>query len=190
NLSESWQHYEDAKSAARESSLPAFEAHTAAEQAFVLIDIGETKDAVELLDATRGRAENTTSRLLRAWLAAAHGEALAADRDRSASLRAFDRAASLLPSESSPGEGPYVVLDAVHLARWRGHALARVGEPEAVGVLSSALGRLDPTFTRAETGLRVDLATAFVVRGEREQALAHVNRARSLATGIGSVRQI
>ena len=36
-------------------------------------------------------------RVLRAWLAAAHGEALAAHGDRTASLHAFDRAAELLP---------------------------------------------------------------------------------------------
>lgn len=189
NVSESWQHYERAKSAAKESGLPAFEAHTAAEQAFVLVDLGETAAAVELLEVTRRKAENTTSRLLRAWLAAAHGEALAADRQHSASLRAFGVAANLLPSEPSQAERPYVVLDAVHLSRWRGHALARVGDPEAVGVLSSALQRLDPTFTRAETGLRVDLATALVARGEREQALIHIERARSLAISIGSARQ-
>jgi hypothetical protein len=188
-VSESWQHYERAKSAAKESGIPEFEVHAAAEQAFVLLDLGETASAVELLGTTRRQAEKTTSRLLSAWLAAAHGEALAADLQGSASLRAFDVAASLLPSEPSSDERPYVALDTVHLDRWRGHALARVGEPEAVKVLSSALRRLDLTFTRGETSLQVDLATAFVAQGENEQALAHIDRARSLAAGIGSARQ-
>lgn len=188
-VAESWQHYERAKSAAKESGLPPFEAHTTAEQAFVLLDLGETAAAVELLDETRTRAERTTSRLLRAWLAAAHGEALAADRQRSASLRAFDQAGSLLPLESSPGERPYVALDPVHLSRWRGHALARVGEPEAVDVLSSALKRLDPTFTRAAAALHVDLATACVKLDEKESARLHIAEAERLADGIGSARQ-
>lgn len=188
-LAESWQHYERAKSAAKESGLPAFEAYAAAEQAFVLLDLGETTSAVELLDATRRQAESATSRLLRAWLAAAHGEALAANRQRSASLLAFDIAAALLPATPSSREWPYVALDAVHLTRWRGHALARVGEPEAVDALSLALKQFDPTFTRAEAGLRVDLATAHVAAGEREQALVQIERAHSLAAGIGSVRQ-
>lgn len=188
-VAESWQHYERAKSAAKESGLPAFEAHTAAEQAFVLLDLGETTAAVELLDETRRRAENTTSRLLRSWLAAAHGEALAADRQRSASLHAFDRAASLLPPDPSPGERPYVALDTVHLSRWRGHALARVGEPEAVDVLSSALKRLDPTFTRAAAALHVDLATACVKLDHKESARLHIAEAERLADGIGSARQ-
>jgi hypothetical protein len=186
---QSWQFYEQAKAAAKESGVPAFEAHTAAEQAFVLLDIGETATAAELLDAIRRQADKTASRLLRAWLAAAHGEALAADRQRLASLRAFDAAAALMPSDPSPDERPYVALDPVHLSRWRGHALARIGEREAVEVLTFALQRLDPTFIRAETALRVDLATAFVAQGERDQACAHIERARVLAAGIGSARQ-
>lgn len=188
-VAESWQHYERAKSAAKESGLPAFEAHAAAEQAFVLLDLGETAAAVELLDVTRKRAEKTTSRLVRAWLAATHGEVLAADRQRSASLRAFDAAANLLPSGSSSVERPYVVLDAVHLSRWRGHALARIGEPEAVEVLSSALRQLDSTFARAAAALHVDLASACVKLKDYGSARLHIVQAERLAEGIGSERQ-
>jgi hypothetical protein len=188
-IGDSWQHYEQAKVAARESGDAAFELHSAAEQAFVLIDAGEKGAAVELLAANEKRAHRITGRLLRSWLAAAHGEALAADGRRSASLRAFDRAATLLPTDVSLVDGPYVALNPVHLTRWRGHALARIGETEAVDVLSSALNRLDPTFTRAETGLRVDLATAYLATGEHEQSRAHAARARSLAVEIGSARQ-
>jgi tetratricopeptide (TPR) repeat protein len=189
DISRSWQYYEQAKAAARESGQPDFEAHTAAEQAFVLIDLGETVAAVRLLATINKHARRATGRLLRSWLAAAYGEALAADGQRSASLRAFDRAASLLPAEPSGIEGPYVALDVVHLERWRGHALARIGEPDAIDVLTSALDRIDPTFTRAETGLRVDLATAFVAIGERDEAMRHIAQAHALATDIGSVRQ-
>jgi hypothetical protein len=189
SVADSWQHYERAKAAASESEDVAFEVHSAAEQAFVLIEVNETAAAVQLLRGAEKRAHCGTDRLLRSWLAAAHGEALAADGQRLASLRAFDRAAMLLPSDTSTADGPYVALDPVHLARWRGHALARLGEPEAVDVLSSALGHLDPTFTRAETGLRVDLATAFLVMGEREQGGIHASFARALAVEIGSARQ-
>ncbi|MGW5718338.1 hypothetical protein ACWEVP_19380 [Amycolatopsis sp. NPDC003865] len=188
-VSDSWQFYERAKAAASESGNAAFEVHCAAEQAFVLIEVNETTSAVELLNTTERRAQRTSGRLLRSWLAAAHGEALAADGQRSASLHAFDRAAGLLPSCTPTADGPYVVLDQVHLARWRGHALARIGEPEAVDVLSAALSRLDPTFARAETALRVDLATAFTTMGDREQGRAHAVRARALAAEIGSLRQ-
>ncbi|WP_052372683.1 hypothetical protein [Amycolatopsis taiwanensis] len=188
NVAESWQHYEHAKSAAKESGSPAFEAHAEAEQAFVLIDLGETATAVDLLLKADRRADKSAARLLRAWLAAALGEALAANGQPSAGLRSFDRAESLLPPESSSPEGPYVALDPIHLARWRGNVLARIGEPEAIDVLTSALSGLDPTFTRAETALRVDLATAFSAMGKQEQARMQLTRARSLALGIGSTR--
>jgi tetratricopeptide (TPR) repeat protein len=189
SVADSWQYYERAKAAASESGDAAFEVHSAAEQAFVLIEVNETSAAVELLQVTEKRAHCAASRLLRSWLAAALGEALAADGQHSASLRAFDRAAALLPVDESAVDGPYVVLDPVHLARWRGHALARIGEPEAVDVLLSALSRLDPTFIRAETGLRVDLATAFYAMGAHDEGRIHAKRAHALAVEIGSVRQ-
>ncbi|MFD9966084.1 tetratricopeptide repeat protein [Amycolatopsis sp. NPDC058986] len=188
-IASSWQFYEQAKAAAAESGDQLFELHCAAEQAFVLIEVNETASAVDLLNTTERRAQRTSNRLLRAWLAAAHGEALAADGQYSASLRAFDRAAGLLPSDATVADGPYVVLDSVHLARWRGHALARIGEPRAVDILSTALSRLDPTFTRAETALRVDLASVFYAMGEREQGRSHADRASILAVEIGSIRQ-
>jgi tetratricopeptide (TPR) repeat protein len=189
NVSQSWRHYEQGKLAANELSNPAFAAHTSAGQAFVLLDIGDSASAVELMTTIRRDAERKTDRSLRSWLAAAHGEALAADGQRVASLRAFDQAAALLPENPAQEDGPYLALDSVHLGRWRGHALARVGEPEAIDVLSESLDRLDPTFVRAETALRVDLATAFVAAREREQARMHVGRARTLAADIGSARQ-
>ncbi|WP_103342120.1 hypothetical protein [Amycolatopsis sp. CA-126428] len=189
NVSQSWQHYEHGKSAAKEPANRAFEAHTSAGQAFVLLDIGDSAAAVDLMATVRRNAERTTGRLVRSWLAAAHGETLAADGQRSASLRAFDHAATLLPDGPTQGDGPYLALDSVHLGRWRGHALARVGEPEAIDVLTDALDRLDPTFVRAETALRVDLATAFVAMREREQAYVHIGRAQALAADIGSARQ-
>ncbi|MCP3804953.1 hypothetical protein NLX83_37375 [Allokutzneria sp. A3M-2-11 16] len=189
SVANAWQFYEQARDAARETEDVAFEVHSAAEQAFVLIEVNEAASAVELLHNAERRGQRVISPLLQSWLAAAHGEALAADGKRSASLRAFDRASTLLPTDVSTMDGPFVVLDPVHLARWRGHALARIGEPEAVDVLSSALNCLDPTFTRAEAGLRVDLATAFLAMGEREQGRAHAARARTLAAEIGSVRQ-
>ncbi|MGH3628001.1 MAG: hypothetical protein ACRDRL_11255, partial [Sciscionella sp.] len=189
-LTESWQHYSRGSTIAKEATTPAHDAHTTAGQAFVLIDLGDTSAAAELLAATRAEVDRKTDRRLRSWLAAAHGETLAANNQRSASLRVFDRADALLPDDTTEGDdGPYLALDPVHLARWRGHALARIGEPEAINVLQSALYRLDPTFTRAATALHVDLATAFATITNRDQAHTHVQRAQALAADIGSARQ-
>lgn len=124
----------------------------------------------------------------KAWLAAAHGEALAAHGNHTASLHAFDHAAHLLPSNPADDK-PYVALDAVHLARWRGHALARFGDPDAITILTDALAQLDASFVRAETALRVDLAIAHTANGTRDEARTHTGHAAQLATQVGSARQ-
>jgi hypothetical protein len=188
DISDSWQHYEQSRSSAAQSDSIAHQSHAAAEQAFVLIDAGATREAIDLLDSARQCADATVPRVLRAWLAAAHGEALAAHGVRTASLYAFDQAAELL-SDAPADERPYVALDAVHLARWRGHALARFGDPEATAVLTDALKRLDPSFVRAETALRVDLASALAVAGDRDEARTHTQHADRLAAQVGSARQ-
>jgi hypothetical protein len=184
----SWQHYDHSRSAAAQSDSIPHESHAAAEQAFVLIDAGGARDAVDLLDSARRRADTSAPQVLRAWLAAAYGEALAAHGDRTASLYAFDQTADLLPSDPTD-ERPYVALDPVHLARWRGHALARFGHTDAITVLTDALGRLDPSFVRAETALRVDLATALAAGDNQDEARTHADRARALAAELGSKRQ-
>jgi hypothetical protein len=67
--------------------------------------------------------------------------------------------------------------------------LARFGDPEATAVLTDALKRLDPSFVRAETALRVDLATALAATGDRDEARTHAHRADRLAAQVGSARQ-
>jgi hypothetical protein len=185
----SWRHYEQSRAAAAQSDSTTYESHAAAEQAFVLIDAGATYDAVDLLDHARRCANATAPPTLRAWLAAAHGEALAADGDQTASLHAFDCAADLLPAGGGTDDRPYVALDPVHLARWRGHALARFGHPDAITVLTDALAHLDPTFVRAETALRIDLAIALATNGDHANARRHSDHAAHLATRVGSIRQ-
>jgi hypothetical protein len=114
---------------------------------------------------------------------------LAADGHGSESLHAFDQADALLIDTTSGGADPYMALDSVHLARWRGHALARCGAHDAVEVLTNSLSKLDTTFTRAETALRVDLASAFIALNEPPEATEQASKAADLATKIGSVRQ-
>lgn len=189
DMSSAWKHYRHGTTAARETDDVAFAAHTMAGQALVLIDLGEVRSAVELLATIRERCDRKIDRLIRSWIAAAHGEALAADGQRTACLNTYDIAFALLSGDTTTANGPYVALDAVHLARWRGHALARLHDRNAVDVLTSALNQLDPTFTRAETALRVDLATALTAAGERDEARAHADLADTLAREIGSNRQ-
>lgn len=189
-LSAAWQHYETATAAARDARSPALEAHALAEQAVALLDIDQPRAAAELTGRARALGERHGSPLLQAWLAAAHGESLAAADDATGSLRMFDDAARLLPNGETGHDGPYLALDPVHLARWRGHALVRFGHPDAVPVLAAALARHDGVFARAETTLRIDLGLAHHSAGGADAARRHYARAWSLATAIGSRRQL
>jgi tetratricopeptide (TPR) repeat protein len=188
-IGHAWAHHESAKQAARDADASDLLAHAFAQQAFVLAELGEVRAAVDQLADARALVRRTAPRLLRAWLAAAHGEGLAAAGRRDEALRAFDAAGALLPVDPVDPALPFLFLESVHLDRWRGHALARLGDAEAVEVLTHALERLDPTFARAETALRVDLAAALVAGGELDHARSHAIRAERVATEIGSARQ-
>lgn len=107
---QAWQHYETAKAAARESESPVLLAHATAEQAFPLLDVGETHSVIELLAEVRAHAEPTTPELQRAWLAAAAGEAFAAVGQRDDALRAFDAADALVPEDRRHPDLPFVFL--------------------------------------------------------------------------------
>jgi tetratricopeptide (TPR) repeat protein len=188
-LGQAWTHYERAKAAAREADSPALLAHATAEQAFVLIDLDETTTAVDQLAYARSIANGTATPLLRAWLAAAQGETLAAAGHADDARRAFDIASGLLPSDPVDPALPFLFLGDSHLDRWRGNALARVGAPDAIDQLTDAVARLPVEFVRARTGLLVDLAYAHAAAGDRDAALAHARQARRLAAQIKSDRQ-
>ncbi|WP_027946053.1 hypothetical protein [Amycolatopsis taiwanensis] len=187
---QAWGHYERAKAAARESGSARLLAHATAEQAFVLIDIGETEAAVEQLAHARAIAEGAASPLLGAWLAAAHGEGLTAVGDRNNALRAFDAADALLPENPQDPALPFIFLGGSNLDRWRGNALAKFGEPDAIDQLTDVLGRVPGEFTRAMGGTLVDLAFAHAAAGDREAAQHYARRARRVASQIKSDRQL
>jgi hypothetical protein len=155
----------------------------------VLTDIGRTTDAAQLSERARALGAGSPN-LLRSWLAAAYGEALAADQQEDASLHAFDDALALLPDiPTRLADGPYLALDAAHLTRWRGHALASFGHPDAITVLTDALDQHDTEFSRAEAGLRTDLVLAYIAVGERDAARRNLDAARHMANAVGSARQ-
>lgn len=189
-IGQSWEHYERAKSAAREASSPALLAHATAEQAFVLVDIGEVEAAVEQLSHARELAAGAAPALLRSWLAAAYGEGLAASGHRDEALRAFDEADALLPADPVDAQLPFLFLGDSHLDRWRGNALSKLGDPEAIDQLGGALANLPDSFVRARTGLLVDLALAHAATGDRDAALSHSKQARRLASQIKSDRHM
>ncbi|MFS8100271.1 tetratricopeptide repeat protein [Lentzea alba] len=189
---QAWQYHEDAKVSAREADSPYLLAHAAAQQAVILLDIGEADAAVELLEYARYVAENRAPSLLRSWLAAAHGEGLAAAGQRNASLRAYDDASSLLPTNPIDPEMPFLLLNEGQLTRWRGNALLRLGDPDAITQLEAAVRDfVNPqrSAVRGLTNTYVDLAFAYAAAGDSRGALEYAQKARQLAKRIGSDRQ-
>ena len=126
---------------------------------------------------------------IRGWLRAAEAEmAAAAGQETTCRTRPRQRRPRSRPRPS--GEDlPYLALNETHLARWRGNCLVHFGDPHTADELNAALAAMDGSFTRAEAGLRCDLAAALHVRGEQDEARRHLKRARELAQVTGSARQ-
>lgn len=185
-----WDHHEVAKAAAREADSPLLLAHSMAQQAFILIDLDRIDLAVGQLAEARALAEQAAPGLLRAWLAAAHGEGLAAAGRKDDALRAFDAAGALLPSDPVDPALPFLFLGGAHLDRWRGNALSKLGDPDAIDQLNTALPRIPQDFSRARAGMMVDLAYAHAAAGDRDTALNFARQAKRLAAQIKSDRQL
>jgi transcriptional regulator with XRE-family HTH domain len=185
-----WRRYELAKQAAREAEQPKFLAHAMGEQAYVLADAGKLDLANQLV----GEAlliRNVPQRLT-AWLLSVQAELYALNGDATQCRRFLDRATEAFPNDEllRDPDMPSIFLTAGHLARWRGNALALVGDALAVSESYSALDAMDSTFTRAQAGLRCDLAQAHLIRGEFSDAAQQLNAARVLAKRTGSVRHL
>ncbi len=131
--------------------------------------------------ACAGLTTALRSTTLRSWLWAPEVEALAASGADRPAQAALDEASHALPAQDTDESLPFLFLNDVHLARWRGHCLARLGKAEAVQELTDAVGRLDPAFTRATAGHRCDLALAYSLRGQHEEARAEARAAEALA---------
>lgn len=190
-ITQSWNLHDIAKTAAWQGENAASLAHVTAQQAYALLDAGRAEDAVELIQ--HANAPSTASRVpprLRAWLAAAEAEFLAAAGFGDRARQLLDYAATVLPPGDADPELPYLMLNQTHLARWRGHCLARLGAKEAVDELTTALnGDQMLNSKRAESSLRVDLALALRERGDLAESKDHAQRAAELAGRTGSTRQ-
>lgn len=189
-LRSAWDLHETAVATAREVGSASRLAHAMAQQAMVVVDLGEARLAVDLVAEARAVGDAASSRLLRSWLAAAEGEIRAAAGDRDGALCSFDDADQLLPEDPREPDLPFLFLADGHLDRWRGHVLASVGEPTAIDQLEHALQRLPSDFVRARASTLVDLAVASAAAGERDAALAYSREARRVANQVASDRQL
>jgi transcriptional regulator with XRE-family HTH domain len=184
---QSWQHFEMAKSAAREAEDWSLLAYASGEQAYVLLDLDRRRDAVAMIENARTLGASRAHPRVRLWLAAAEGELRAAAGESVSALRAFDLVEDVPdPAEDDP---PYLALGRPHLERWRGNVLALVGHGDALPCLTSALAGMDADFRRATAGLHCDLALAWSANGDRDASLHHAREARRIADEVGSVRQ-
>ncbi len=188
-LADAWKHYERSISAACEAGNPSLIAYAAGEQAYVLAELGYHQDALAMIRAANDQARTTVPHQIKAWLCAAEGEMAAAAGEETACRHALDQAAREIEHGPSNEELPFLALNAVHLARWRGNCLVSFGDPDTADELAKALDAMDRSFTRAEAGVRCDLAAALYVQGEHEEAHRHLRRARELAQLTGSTRQ-
>ncbi len=185
-----WRHYELGKRAAQEADEPMYLAHATAEQAFVLCDAGRPETAVQLVRDAQRLGGKAKSPRLTAWLYAAEAEICARAGLQDDCQRALEHAARHLPAGEQARDPDMlsIFLNEGHLTRWRGNALALIGDPEAVDSLYTALDTTDPTFIRATAGLRCDLAQAHLARGEYDQAQEHLRNAKLIASRTKSVR--
>jgi tetratricopeptide (TPR) repeat protein len=185
---EAWEHFERAKAAAREAEDPSLLAFATAEQAYVLLDLGDERQATELVQYASRQSAGAVPALVETWLTAARAEMATASGDADAAHIALDQAADLLPTEPDDLL-PYLVLSETHLARWRGNCLARLGDEDAIDELLKGLAAVTGTYARAEAGVRIDLATALLFHGEHGPAEEHLRSARILVSRTGSSRQ-
>ena len=188
-LPQAWDHFERATAAAREASDPCLLAFAAGEQAYVLLDLNRPAEALEIVRAVYDETRAAIPHQIRGWLRAAEAEMAAAAGQESTCRHALDGAAREIGYGPSGEDLPYLALNETHLARWRGNCLIHFGDPHTADELVTALNGLDNSFTRAEAGLRCDLAAALHVRGERHEARLHLAKARELAQVTGSARQ-
>ncbi|MEC4613180.1 helix-turn-helix domain-containing protein [Tsukamurella tyrosinosolvens] len=186
DTSRAWNFYDQARSAGHDADDDGVFVHALASRANVLHDCGDHRTALEIID--EAAASRQVPPLLAAWLHASRGEAHAKLGDRDTALRSFDEAARALPAEHVDERLPFIFLAPVHLERWRGHALATLGDPEAIPTLSSALERLDETFVRARTALHVDLAEVHHKLGDYDQSVHYAEAAIKDASTLGSQR--
>jgi hypothetical protein len=187
-LGPAWKMHELAKQAAAEGNDRCAQAFATAQQSLVLLDADRIPDAILLVSSSKRQLRRLPPRLI-AWLHSTEAEVLATAGKSDQARRALAAADTRMPSTHAEPDLPYVVLDQVHLARWRGSALAHLGDESAVDDLSSAAAGMDSTFTRAGAGLHGDLALALVRSGQIEQAAEHVKQAADLADAVGSARQ-
>lgn len=167
-ISRAWECYEIAGEAGRISGCPELLAHARGEQSYALLDLGQPVQALHLVRQARHEAGTAIPVRMTSWLWSAEAELAAAAGLDTDARHALDHATAALPA--GPAEDPdlpYLSLDEHHLTRWRGSALARLGDSEAIDQLGRALAGMPAEYIRATSGLHIDGSSDLSMGGLR-----------------------
>ncbi|MGV9751133.1 helix-turn-helix domain-containing protein [Nocardia farcinica] len=182
-------HYRLARIAASRAGDSALLAHAVGEHAVMLAETGRAD--VAYAQVRRAEGFPGLPPLLRSWLAATRAQIAAAlTGEQDAVLSSIRLAETALSQVSSGDEAdlPFVFLDAVHLARWQGHILIKVGDPAGRQLALDALDQLPEDFVRARCAQHLDLAEDSLRRREREAAKALLTTVAAQIQTVGSAR--
>lgn len=191
--SKAWRTYETAKMAAREAGSPALLSYVMVEQAFALIDVGEYRAALSMVEQAAELVTDSAPSSMQAWLEAARGEAWAMTGAASEAHSAYQLAERRLTEQPMHVDiryagFPFVEFDSNALHRHRGHARRVLNEQElAIEELEHAL-RVGAGSAREIAGVHVDLAYAHKAVGHTDTSAQHARSGRDIAARIGSVR--
>ncbi|MBF6259885.1 hypothetical protein IU468_26765 [Nocardia farcinica] len=182
-------HYRLARIAASRAGDSTLLAHAVGEHAVMLAETGRSE--VAYAQVRRAEGFPGLPPLLRSWLAATRAQIAAAlAGEREAVLSGLRLAETALKQVSSGDEAdlPFVFLDAIHLARWQGHILIKVGDPAGRQLALDALDRLPEDFVRARCAQHLDLAEDALRRRELEAAKALLTTVAAQIQTVGSAR--
>lgn len=182
-------HYGLARRAASRSGDSTLLAHALGEHAVMLSETGYAREA--LAQVRRAETLPGLPMLLRAWLAATRAQVATWCPGEAVTVREAMTEAETALTHARPGDEvalPFLALNEIHLQRWNGHLLVRLGDPAAGAIAEQALAGLPAEFVRARAAQVLDLAEYAARAGDLDQASARLASAAQSITSVGSRR--
>ncbi|WP_433729567.1 hypothetical protein ACQP0C_00710 [Nocardia sp. CA-129566] len=182
-------HYAQARQAASRAGDPVLLAHAIGEHAVMLAETG--RPSVALRQVTQAEAIPRLPPLLRSWLAATHAQVSTFCPGEASSARSALAMAETDLALVQPGDEkalPFLSLNTVHLQRWQGHVLVRLGDPAGTHISQDALRELPGEFVRAQSGQVLDLAEGALRARNVDEANSLLTTAAMRIGAVGSAR--
>ncbi|MFC8529179.1 hypothetical protein [Nocardia sp. NPDC057227] len=183
-------HYVAADVAASRADSPVLAVHASAQHAVLLAESGRVRAALAKADSIERQSAGLPA-TMKSWLAATTAQVAThvpnAGPVALAALRRAEKYLNLADVEEARSI-PFLFHDQVHLMRWTGHVLARLGDSGAERAIIDSMRAMPSDFSRARCGQRLDLVEAQLAArqpGEAGTTLAH---AASEVEALGSVR--